>query len=116
MLSFCFPQIQELRVKKSSEMTQRKLPWKAISQVFIFVLLFSPLPAVGQFVLPFLYMPLKSLLPELIPSKPKHFKVTSEHVGIMKGWTLQQTYGETLDTLQSEAVFLVARRSFSDCF
>ena len=110
---YAFSQIQKLLVKTSSKMTRRKLPQKTISEFFPVLLLLSPVPAVGQFVLPFLYMPLKSLLPELIPSKAKHFKVTSEHVGIMKGWTLQQTYGETLDTLQSEAVSLVARPSFS---
>ena len=113
MLSFSFLQIQQLRVKTSSEMSQRELSWKAISQVYLFVLLFSPLPTMGQFVLPFLYMPLKSLFPDELASKPKHFKVTSEHIRIKEKWTVQQTYGEKTQNLQTKAVVLVVGFDFS---
>ena len=88
-------------------MSQRKLPRKAISHVFLFLLLLSPVPAVGQFVLPFLYMPLKSLFPTFLGSDPKHFKVTSEHVRLKKGWTLQETYGKIMDTLLINGASLV---------
>ena len=74
-------------------MTLKTLPRKPVLEVVLFLLLFSPLPTVGQFVLPFLYMPLKSLFPDDLLSKPKHFKVTSEHVRIKKEWTLGETYG-----------------------
>ena len=111
--TFSFLQIQELRVKVTSEMTSRKLQRKAISHVFLFLFLLSPVPAVGQFVLPFLYMPLKSLFPTSLGSDPKHFKVTSEHVRRNKGWTLQETYGKEMDTLQLDGGFLVGRRQFT---
>ena len=113
MLSFSFLQIQQLRVKTSSEMAQRELSRIAISQVYLFVLLFSPLPTMGQFVLPFLYMPLKSLFPDSLGSKPKHFKVTSEHVRIRTPLSLQQTYGETTNNLQRTAGFLIGDLDFS---
>ena len=74
------------------------------SQVFLLVLLFSPLLAVGQFVLPFLYMPLKSLFPTLLGSGAKQLKVTFEHVRIGNGWTVQATYGGTTQELLSEAL------------
>ena len=106
-LLFVFSQIQELLIKTSWKMSQRKLPRKAISHVFLFLLLLSPVPAVGQFVLPFLYMPLKSLFPTSLASGPKHFKVTSEHVRLKKGWTLQETYGKIMDTLLINGASLV---------
>ncbi|XP_067021018.1 uncharacterized protein [Acropora muricata] len=93
-------------------MAQRELSRK-ISQVYLFVLLFSPLPTMGQFVLPFLYMPLKSLFPDSLALKPKHFKVTSEHVRIKEKWTAQQTYGEKTKDLLSKAVVLVVGFDFS---
>ena len=102
-----FFQIQELPIKTSWKMSQTKLPRKAFSHVFLFLLLLSPVPAVGQFVLPFLYMPLKSLFPNSLASDPKHFKVTSEHVRLNKGWILQKTYGKTMDTLQIDGASLV---------
>ena len=106
-LPFSFFQIQELRVKVTSEMTSRKLQRKATSHVFLFLLLLSPVPAVGQFVLPFLYMPLKSLFPTSLGSDPKHSKVTSEHVRLDEEWTLQETYGKSMDRLQIKGASLV---------
>ena len=113
-LPFSFLQIQELRVKMTSEMTSRKLQRKAISHVFLFLLLLSPVPAVGQFVLPFLYMPLKSLFPDDFGSKAKHLKVTSEHVRLNKGWSLQETYGKNMDTLQTAGGSLVQSGRVTD--
>ena len=52
-------------------------------------------------------MPLKSLFPTSLASDPKHFKVTSEHVRLNKGWTLKETYGKTMDTLGIEGASLV---------
>ena len=114
MLSFSFPQIQELRVKTSSEMAQRELSWKAVSQVYLFVLFFSPLPAMEQFVLPFLYTPLKSLFPTRLGSDPIDIKVTSEHVRIEKNWTVQETYGETtFDLLREASANILLKLGFS---
>ena len=89
-------------------MTQGALPRKPVLEVVLILFLLSPLPTVsGQFVLPFLYMPLKSLLPEDIGAQPKHLKVTSEHVRIKKEWTFGQTYGETMDDLREAAVIML---------
>ncbi|XP_068670511.1 uncharacterized protein [Montipora foliosa] len=90
-------------------MTQRTLSPKPVLEVVLFLFLFFPLPTVGQFVLPFLYMPLKSLFPGDLGSKPKHLKVTSEHVRINKEWTLAQTYGETMDTIRFNALIMLLR-------
>lgn len=81
-------------------MTHKTLPRKPVFEVVLFLFLFSPVPTVGQFVLPFLYMPLKSLFPDAIASKPKHLKVTSEHVRIHEKWTLSQTYEKTMNRIQ----------------
>ncbi|XP_044179165.1 uncharacterized protein LOC114963420 [Acropora millepora] len=104
---FSLFEIQELLIKTTWKMSQRKLPRKAISHVFLLLLILSPVPAVGQFVLPFLYMPLKSLFPTSLGSDPKHSKVTSEHVRLKRGWTLQETYGKIMDTLEIEGASLV---------
>ena len=93
-------------------MSQRKLPRNVISHVFLFVL-FCPVPAVRQFVLPFLYMPLKSLLPTYLESEPKHFKLTSEHVRAKYNWTVQQTYGTTMDTLAIQGGFMISSSLFN---
>ncbi|XP_068716240.1 uncharacterized protein [Montipora foliosa] len=84
-------------------MTQRTLPRKAVLEVVLFLFLFSPVPTLGQFLLPFLYMPMKSLFPTNFGDELKHLKVTSEHVRINKGWTLIHTYGQTIDFIQTEA-------------
>ena len=83
------------------------------SQVFLFVLLSSPVPAAGQFVLPLLYMPLKSLFPTSLGSQPKQLKVTSEHVRTKNGWTLQHTYGQTTNNLLLAAFSLTLDPTFN---
>ena len=93
-------------------MTQGTLPRKPVLEVVLFLFLFSPLPTVGQFVLPFLYMPLKSLIPGLLPSEPKHFKVTSEHVRIKKEWTLGQTYGKPMEDIVLDAFIILFPSDF----
>ncbi|XP_068669894.1 uncharacterized protein [Montipora foliosa] len=89
-------------------MTQRTLQRKPVLEVVLFLFLFSPVPTVGQFVLPFLYMPLKSLFPGSFGTDLKHLKVTSEHVRINKEWSLRKTYGETMDTIQTGASGIIA--------
>ena len=88
-------------------MAHRTLPRKPVLEVVLFLSLFSPLPTVGQFVLPFLYMPLKSLFPDHFPSLPRYFKVTSEHVRIHEKWTLSRTYGETMADIGEGAVIML---------
>ena len=105
ILSFTISCMFFLRFKKFFSQTSSKMTQ---SQVFLLVLLFSPLLPVGQFVLHFLYMPLKSLFPNSLGSDPKHFKVTSEHVRAKYKWTPQQTYGTTMDTLRIEGISITA--------
>ena len=68
-----------------------------------FLLLFILVPAVvGQFTLPFLYMPLKKLLPNLLPTVPKSLKVTTEHVRILSPWSLEKAYSESMISILDE--------------
>ena len=62
--------------------------------VLLFTVLVSPIA--GQFTLPFLYMPLKSLYTTTFGSEPKHEKVTTEHVRILSGLSLEKAYSETM--------------------
>ena len=51
-------------------------------------------------------MPLRTLLPTLLPVGPaeQYDRVTSEHVREHEGWSLEEVYAKTLDTLKKEAV------------
>ncbi|XP_068749214.1 LOW QUALITY PROTEIN: uncharacterized protein [Montipora capricornis] len=89
-------------------MTQRTLSPKPVLEVVLFLFLFSPVPTVGQFVLPFLYMPLKPLFPQTLGTLSKHLKVTSEHVRIKKEWNFTQIYGENIDKIQTSASGIIA--------
>lgn len=67
-----------------------------------FLLLFILVPAVvGQFTLPFLYMPLRSLLPKYFGSNDKDLKVTTEHVRILSYWSLEKAYSENMTNILS---------------
>ncbi|XP_068718781.1 uncharacterized protein [Montipora capricornis] len=55
-------------------------------------------------------MPLKSLLPDDLGSKPRFLKVTSEHVRIKKEWTLGETYGnygKLMENIVFDAVIML---------
>ena len=62
----------------------------------------------GQYVLPFLYMPLNPLFSENFGDKPKYLKVTSEHVRTAKVWSLAVTYSQTMENIGNQAaIFLI---------
>ena len=56
-------------------------------------------PIAGQFILPFFYMPLKHLFPNLFGDDPTHEKVTTEHVRILRGFSLEKVYNKTMDDI-----------------
>ena len=93
-------------------MTQRKFALKTIGEVFLFTLLVSPFPVIGQFILPFLYMPLKSLFPISYGSLEKHYKVTSEHVRDKEQWSLENSYSTIMDQFVIKSSF-ISRASFT---
>ena len=89
-------------------MTQSKLTFRKMGVFFFFLLLIFPFPVIGQFVLPFLYMPLRPLFSKDMGGQPKYFKVTSQHVRTANGWSLAVTYSQTMENMKNEAViFLV---------
>ena len=92
---------------KSPEMIQCKLTLKNVGKFGLFLLLVFPVPVMGQFMLPFLYMPLKSLFPSDFPDGPKYEKVTSQHVRTANHWSLEQTYSTNVKTIVGQA-FVVA--------
>ena len=95
-------------VTKRLERTQSKLTFRKMEMFFFFLLLIFPVPVIGQFVLPFLYMPLKSLFPNELANQAKYFKVTSQHVRTAKDWSLAVTYSQTMDDIRVEAgIFLI---------
>ena len=101
-------QIQDSFVMtKRQGMTPGKLTLKMMAVFFLFFLLISPLPAMGQFVLPFLYMPFKPLFSNDMGNQPKYFKVTSQHVRTAKGWSLAVTYSQTMEKIKNEAIILL---------
>ena len=79
-----------------------------------FLLLFVFLtPVAGQFTLPFLYMPIKTLLPGKLADDPKHFKVTPEHVRNLDGWSLEKAYSENMQAILDALPVKFYRSSFT---
>ena len=64
----------------------------------------------GQFILPFLYMPLKHIFTGDFGPQAKYDKVTTHHVKTAKSWTLDFTYSENLNEIKI-AVFSFATAS-----
>ena len=58
----------------------------------------------GQFILPFLYMPLKPIFTGDFGPQPKYDKVTTQHAKTEKRWTLEFTYSKTLDEIKVAVV------------
>ena len=72
-------------------------------------------PINGQFTLPFLYMPLKPLFPLNLGADAKHEKVTTEHTRILSGWSLEQAYSETMESIYDQLLSTDFRKlSFTD--
>jgi len=93
-------------LKASSEMAQRKSTLKKIGVLCLFLFLISPIPVMGQFLLPFLYMPLRQLFPDDFPESSKYRKVTSEHVRTGRGWSLEHTYSTNMQTIVGQALLV----------
>ena len=85
------------------ENTQAKAIMRKLQGVFLFLFLWSPLHVSGQFVLPFLYMPLKRLFDVSFGSTPRYFKVTTEHVRILKSWSVEEVSSQTLIVIGRQA-------------
>ncbi len=69
-----------------------KLMW--MQDLLLFLVLLTP--AAGHYTLPFLYMPIKPLLPGKLATDPKHFKVTTEHIRSLSGWSFEKAYSENM--------------------
>ena len=70
----------------------------------LFIVLVSPIA--GQFILPFLYTPLKRLFKNELGNNAKHHKVTPEHVRIHKSWSLEKVYNEPMLVIFDELPFI----------
>ena len=86
--------------RKLTRMSKASSKMMQLRGVLLFIVLVSPVA--GQFTLPFLYMPLKRLFSDSLGSSPKHEKVTTEHVRILRGWSLEKVYNETVLTIFDE--------------
>lgn len=67
----------------------------------------------GQFILPFLYMPLKPIFTGDFGPQPKYDKVTTQHARTEKRWTLEFTYSENLDEIKAAVVSFTIFSSFT---
>ncbi|KAJ7325378.1 hypothetical protein OS493_029930 [Desmophyllum pertusum] len=68
-----------------------------LRDLFLFLVLVTP--TIGQFTLPFLYMRIKILLPSELGSQPKDLKLTTEHIRIHNGWSVEETSSKTMQTI-----------------
>ena len=115
LIVLSYLQIQEsILPSYAPEMAKSTLTLKKMGDVFLFLLLISPIPVIGQFVLPFLYMPVKRLFPSDFGSALKYDKATSEHLRTLKGWSLEQTYSENMETISDETFIVVRRLTVAD--
>ena len=73
-----------------------------LRDLLLFLVLVTP--TVGQFTLPFLYMPLRRLFPTRLTSSGKQGKVTTEHIKILSGWSLEKAHSETLADVFTQLV------------
>ena len=67
----------------------------------------------GQFILPFLYMPLKRIFTGDFGPQAKYDKVTTHHVKTAKSWTLDFTYSENLTVIKIAVFSFAASSSFT---
>ena len=93
----------------SPELITRKKMWG----VWLFLLIITPIHVMGQFTLPFLYMPLKPIFTGDFGPQPKYDKVTTQHARTEKRWTLEFTYSENLDEIKAAVVSFTIFSSFT---
>ena len=67
----------------------------------------------GQFILPFLYMPLKRIFTGDFGPQAKYDKVTTHHVKTAKSWTFDFTYSENLAEIKIAVFSFAAASSFT---
>ena len=94
----------------TSPLSPEVITRKKMRGVWLFLLVITPIPVMGQFILPFLYMPLKRIFPGSFGPPEKYDKVTTHHVKTEKSWTLDFTYSENLNEIKI-AVFSFAADS-----
>ena len=95
----------------TSSLSPEVITRKKMRRVWLFLLIITPIPVVGQFILPFLYMPLKRIFTGDFGSEAKYDKVTIHHARTEKSWTLEFTYSKNLNEIKG-AVFSFASSSF----
>ena len=59
-------------------------------------------------------MPIKTLLPDELANKPKHFKITTEHVRSLNGWSFDKAYSENMRTIVDGFPIRFYQSSFTD--
>ena len=94
----------------TSPLSPEVITRKKMRGVSLFLLIIIPIPVMGQFILPFLYMPLKRIFTGDFGQQAKYDKVTTHHVKTAKSWTLDFTYSENLNEIKV-AVFSFAASS-----
>ena len=94
----------------TSPLSPEVITRKKMRGVWLFLLIIIPIPVMGQFILPFLYMPLKRIFTGDFGQQAKYDKVTTHHVKTAKSWTLDFTYSENLNEIKV-AVFSFAASS-----
>ena len=88
----------------TSPLSLERITRKKMRGVWLFLLIITPIPVMGQFILPFLYMPLKRIFTGDFGPQPKYDKVTTQHAKTEKRWTLEFTYSKTLDEIKIAVV------------
>ena len=94
----------------TSPLSPELITRKKMTGVWIFLLIITPIPVMGQFILPFLYMPLKRIFTDDFGPQAKYDKITTHHVKTAKSWTFDFTYSENLTVIKI-AVFSFAASS-----
>ena len=85
---------------------------KKMRRVWLFLLIITPIPVMGQVILPFLYMPLKRIFTGDFGPQAKYDKVTIHHVRTAKSWTLEFTYSENLGEIKVTVFSFAGSSSF----
>ena len=84
----------------TSPLSPELITRKKMRGVWLFLLVITPIHVMGQFILPFLYMPLKRIFTGDFGPQEKFVKVTTHHVRTAKSWTLEFTYSENLNEIK----------------
>ena len=97
----------------TSPLSPELITRKKMRGVWLFLLIITPIPIVGQFILPFLYIPLKRIFTGDFGPDEKYDKVTIHHVKTVKSWTLDFTYSENLNEIKIAVFSFASSSSFT---